>query len=56
MNEQQIIEFRKIMSKMSKAELKEQKDKLQQQLSQMVLDSDLFMKIAIVEAMIEVKK
>lgn len=56
MNEKDIISFKQTIENLSAQELQDKKTELETQLTKMVLDSDLFVKIALVEALIKGKK
>lgn len=51
-----IANFRELVTNMSLEQLEEQKQSLQDQISKMILDSDLILKVAIVENLIKEKK
>ena len=55
MNEKDILDFKESISNMSIDELNEKRSELQTKFSQMVLDSDLVMKIAIIESLLNEK-
>lgn len=55
MNEQDILNFKESISNMSIDELNEKRSELQTQFSQMVLENDLVMKIAIIESVLTEK-
>lgn len=55
MNEQSIIDFKTLISNLSVDELLEQRAQLNEQISKMIFESDVTMKIAIVEAVLTEK-
>ena len=55
MNEKDILDFKESISNMSIDELNEKRSEFQTKFSQMVLDSDLVMKIAIIESLLNEK-
>lgn len=55
MNEKEILEFKTSISNLSIDELNETRGNLQTKFSQMIMDSDLVMKIAIVESLLNEK-
>ena len=55
MNEKDILDFKESISNMSIDELNEKRGEFQTKFSQMVLDSDLVMKIAIIESVLTEK-
>ena len=55
MNEKDILDFKASISNLSIDELNEKRSELQTKFSQMVLESDLVMKIAIIESLLNEK-
>lgn len=55
MNEKDILDFKASISNLSIDELNEKRGELQTQFSQMVLENDLVMKIAIIESVLTEK-
>ena len=55
MNEKDILDFKASISNLSIDELNEKRGELQTKFSQMVLESDLVMKIAIIESVLTEK-
>ena len=55
MNEKDILDFKTSICNLSIDELNEKRSELQTKFSQMVLDSDLIMKIAIIESLLNEK-
>lgn len=55
MNEKDILDFKASIYNLSIDELNEKRSELQTKFSQMVLDSDLVMKIAIIESLLNEK-
>ena len=55
MNEKDILDFKASICNLSIYELNEKRSELQTKFSQMVLDSDLVMKIAIIESVLTEK-
>lgn len=53
MNEKDMFDFRESLSNLSLGELCEMREKLQKEISKMIMDSDLIMKVAVVEAQIQ---
>ena len=53
MNEKDMFDFRESLSNLSLDELCEMREKLQKEISKMIMDSDLIMKVAVVEAQIQ---
>ena len=56
MNEKDIINFRNQIKDFSVEELKEKRNNLQNDLSKMILNSDVIIQIAIVESLLEEKE
>ena len=56
MNEKDIVNFRNQIKDFSVEELKEKRSNLQNDLSKMILNSDLIVQIAIVESLLEEKE
>ena len=56
MNEKDIINFRNQIKDFSIEELKEKRNNLQNDLSKMILNSDIIVQIAIVESLLEEKE
>ena len=56
MNEKDIINFRNQIKDFSVEELKEKRNNLQNDLSKMILNSDIIVQIAIVESLLEEKE
>lgn len=56
MNEKDIINFRNQIKDFSVEELKEKRNNLQNDLSKMILNSDVIVQIAIVESLLEEKE
>ena len=55
MNVEDIVKFRNSLANLSIRELEEMRNKLREKITKMVLDSDITMQIAIVEAQIQEK-
>lgn len=55
MNVEDIVKFRNSLANLSIKELEEMRDELREKITKMVLDSDITMQIAIVEAQIQEK-
>lgn len=55
MNEKDILDFKNSLCELSIDELNTKRADLQSKLSQMILESDLIMKVAIVESLLEEK-
>lgn len=55
MNVEDIVKFRNSLANLSIKELEEMRNKLREKITKMVLDSDITMQIAIVEAQIQEK-
>ena len=53
MNVEEIVKFRNSLSNLTLEELEEKRNKLQEQIAKMILDSDITVQIAIVEAKIK---
>lgn len=53
MNEKDMFDFRESLSNLSLGELYEMREKLQKEISKMIMDSDLIMKVAVIEAQIQ---
>lgn len=53
MNEKDMFDFRESLSNLSLDELCEMREKLQKEISKMIMDNDLIMKVAVVEAQIQ---
>ena len=56
MNEKDIVNFRNQIKDFSVEELKEKRNNLQNDLSKMILNSDVIIQIAIVESLLEEKE
>ena len=56
MNEKDIVNFRNQIKDFSVEELKEKRNNLQNDLSKMILNSELIIQIAIVESLLEEKE
>ena len=56
MNEKDIVNFRNQIKDFSVEELKEKRNNLQNDLSKMILNSDVIVQIAIVESLLEEKE
>lgn len=56
MNEKDIVNFRNQIKDFSVEELKEKRSNLQNDLSKMILNSDIVVQIAIVESLLEEKE
>ena len=56
MNEKDIVNFRNQIKDFSVEELKEKRNNLQNDLSKMILNSDIIIQIAIVESLLEEKE
>ena len=56
MNEKDIVNFRNQIKDFSVEELKERRNNLQNDLSKMILNSDIIVQIAIVESLLEEKE
>ena len=56
MNEKDIVNFRNQIKDFSVEELKEKRNNLQNDLSKMILNSDIVVQIAIVESLLEEKE
>ena len=56
MNEKDIVNFRNQIKDFSVEELKEKRNNLQNDLSKMILNSELIVQIAIVESLLEEKE
>ena len=56
MNEKDIVNFRNQIKNFSVEELKEKRNNLQNDLSKMILNSDIIVQIAIVESLLEEKE
>ena len=56
MNEKDIVNFRNQIKDFSIEELKEKRSNLQNDLSKMILNSDIIVQIAIVESLLEEKE
>lgn len=56
MNEKDIVNFRNQIKDFSIEELKEKRNNLQNDLSKMILNSDIIVQIAIVESLLEEKE
>lgn len=56
MNEKDIVNFRNQIKDFSVEELKEKRNNLQNDLSKMILNSDIIVQIAIVESLLEEKE
>ena len=55
MNIEEIVKFRNSLANLTLEELEDKRNKLQEQIAKMILDSDITMQIAIVEAKIKEK-
>lgn len=56
MNIEEIVKFRNSLANLSLEELNKKKAELQDKIAKMIMDSDVTMQIAIVEAQIQEKK
>ena len=56
MNVEEIVKFRNSLANLSLEELNKKKAELQDRVAKMIMDSDLTMQIAIIEAKIQEKK
>lgn len=56
MNVEEIVKFRNSLANLSLEELNKKKAELQDKIAKMIMDSDVTMQIAIVEAQIQKKK
>ena len=56
MNIEEIVKFKNSLNNLSLEELNQKKAELQDRIAKMIMDSDLTMKIAILEAKIQKKK
>lgn len=56
MNVEEIVKFRNSLANLSLEELNKKKAELQDKIAKMIMDSDVTMQIAIVEAQIQEKK
>ena len=56
MNIEEIVKFKNSLNNLSLEELNKKKDELQDRIAKMIMDSDVTMQIAIVEAKIQEKK
>lgn len=55
MNEQDILNFKQSISNLSIEELNDKRVALQEKISQMIMESDIVMKVAIVESLLKEK-
>lgn len=55
MNEQDILNFKQSISNLSIEELNDKRVALQEKISQMIMESDVIMKVAIVESLLKEK-
>ena len=55
MNEQDILNFKQSISNLSIEELNDKRVALQEKISQMIMESDIIMKVAIVESLLKEK-
>lgn len=55
MSVEEIVKFRNSLANLTLEELEDKRNKLQEQIAKMILDSDITMQIAIVEAKIKEK-
>lgn len=55
MNEQDILNFKQSISNLSIDELNDKRVALQEKISQMIMESDIVMKVAIVESLLKEK-